>query len=191
MFYEGPDTISGFGDLFSCNLCSMEAYPVWDSGSQPLVPHPRRHLPMSTGIFVCHFKDDCCLCLVDRGQRSFAVSCDAHCSPQSKTMLHSKNGSHVSGQTELDSTVSTKHSQRQAAAVVRLKVWWSRPVLALVVCCFAGFVFWIIFYPKFSVFYGLKSSFLKIQTISSMCVTMAQYFSSMSFCLLSFGWNYI
>lgn len=102
---------------------------------------PRRHLPMSTGIFVCHFKDDCCLCLVDRGQRSFAVSCDAHCSPQSKTMLHSKNGSHVSGQTELDSTVSTKHSQRQAAAVVRLQVWWSRPVLALVVCCFAGFVF--------------------------------------------------
>lgn len=100
-----------------CSLCHVE-HPAQANGSQPLLPRPQETFTNVQGHF-CHFKDDCCLCLVGRGQRSFSVSCGALHSPQNKWCQTPKRQC-VSGQERTGyHCVSIKHSQKQTTGHIK------------------------------------------------------------------------
>lgn len=111
--YEGPDSEYFRWGLHFCSLCCVEC-TLHKPAAPSHFPHvPRRHSLTSRAF--CHFKDDCCLCLVGRGQRSFSVSCGALHSPQNKWCQTPKH-QYVSGQDRTGHhCVSIIYSQKQTA----------------------------------------------------------------------------
>lgn len=117
-FMKGQAVFQALGACFHAPFAAGKRIPFEPAVLGRFCRIPSRHLSASVyRRFVCHFKDDCCLCLVGRGQRSSRCLV-MHSTAPSKIMSLSKDVSYLSGQTGY--TVSIKPSQNGS--------WWIVPV---------------------------------------------------------------
>lgn len=110
-FMKGQTVFQALGACLHTPFAAWKRIPFEPAVHSHFCHTFSRHLSANVHRhFVCHFKDDCCLCLVGRGQRS-SQCLVMHSTAPSKMMSLSKDVSYLSGQTGY--TVSIKPSLKR------------------------------------------------------------------------------